>query len=185
MLVCTVGEDTNDFSISEDHPDIIAAMTKVEQQTKSVDSTAEVFIEAFSEGVRMAEEKRREDKNDNRSHGGWIIDGFPLTRSHWSSMIDANLLPDAVLSLENTNKDKNILLKRFCFDKGLPDPTLFNQDEKKTETSKDGNQVYMYMYLQITMYMYSTCITVHVPLPCNTNSMFYCTLNCFSLLPHL
>ena len=68
-------------------------------------------------------------------------------------MIDANLLPDAVISLENTNKDKNLLLKRFCDDKALPDPSL----EKKKETEKEDSQVQLLQlqYRHYT-YMYST-----------------------------
>lgn len=54
--------------------------------------------------------------------GGWIVDGFPITRDQWASMIDANLLPDSVLSLENNSEDKDFLVKRYCQIKGLPDP---------------------------------------------------------------
>ena len=63
------------------------------------------------------------------SHGGWVIDGFPSNRSHWSAMIDAELLPDVVISLENSNKDKDLLMERFCKDNNLPDPSTWEQKE--------------------------------------------------------
>lgn len=47
------------------------------------------------------------------SKGGWVIDGFPLTREQWSSMIDNNVLPDFVVILENEDGDKHILSERF------------------------------------------------------------------------
>ena len=43
-------------------------MKKVERQTKSVEPTAEMFIEAFSVGVKIAEKKRKEDNTDNRRY---------------------------------------------------------------------------------------------------------------------
>ena len=71
-------------------------------------------------------------------YGGWIVDGFPTTREHWSSMIDSHLLPDAVLSLENSD-NKDLLLQRFCISKGLPDPTSMKKES--TEKEKDGEEV--------------------------------------------
>ncbi len=44
-------------------------------------------------------------------------------------MIDAELLPDVVISLENSNKDKDMLMGRFCKDNGLPDPSTWEQKE--------------------------------------------------------
>lgn len=64
-------------------------------------------------------------------HGGWVVDGFPITRSHWTSMIDANVLPDVVISLENASKDKDILLRRFCRERGLSEPLMEEEDKKK------------------------------------------------------
>ena len=58
------------------------------------------------------------------------MDGFPLTKDHWSSMIESKLLPDAVLYLENASEDKDLLLRRMSLDKGLPDPATW---QKKTE----------------------------------------------------
>ena len=73
--------------------------------------------------------------------GGWIVDGFPIARDQWASMIDANLLPDFVLSLENNSEDKDLLVKRYCQIKGLPDPESWpvkpgDDTEKKKEVQK-------------------------------------------------
>lgn len=55
--------------------------------------------------------------------GGWVVDGFPLTREHWTAMFDANLLPDFVLSLEDEGAPGNYLQTRFAQLHGLADPT--------------------------------------------------------------
>lgn len=45
--------------------------------------------------------------------GGWIIDSFPMTRENWTAMIDNELLPDVVVSLEDDEASDDYLLERF------------------------------------------------------------------------
>ena len=70
--------------------------------------------------------------------GGWIVDGFPTLRDHWSIMTDKNILPDFVLSLETDEKD-DLCLKRFCDLKGLPYPKEETTNEA-TETNGEETQ---------------------------------------------
>ena len=51
-----------------------------------------------------------------------MIDGFPLTRENWASMIESNLLPDFVLHFEDSPAPPDYLLKRFTDMHGLPFP---------------------------------------------------------------
>ena len=79
------------------------------------------------------------------SHGGWILDGFPLTREHWTAMIDYQLLPDCVLSLEDESGGKEkeaMLLKRFAAAHDLPDPSTWQQPGKKPaqEAEEEGEE---------------------------------------------
>ena len=77
------------------------------------------------------------------SHGGWVLDGFPLTREHWTAMMDNNLLPDTVLVLEDDSggrEKESMLLKRFTTANDLPDPSTWQQPNKKPtpETGEEG-----------------------------------------------
>ena len=49
-----------------------------------------------------------------------MIDGFPVTRDNWASMIESNLLPDFVLHLEDSHAQPDFLLKRFTDLQGFP-----------------------------------------------------------------
>ena len=51
-----------------------------------------------------------------------MVDGFPLTRENWAAMIEQELLPDFVLSLEDESAPSDYLLTRFTELHGLPDP---------------------------------------------------------------
>ena len=42
------------------------AMNRVEQQTKPLEPSIENYVDALSEGVKMAEARRMEDANDGR-----------------------------------------------------------------------------------------------------------------------
>lgn len=48
----------------------------------------------------------------NCRYGGWVIDGFPLTRESWAAMIENNLLPDFVLYLDDGQLQPDVLHKR-------------------------------------------------------------------------
>ena len=66
-------------------------------------------------------------------YGGWVIDGFPLTRENWAAMIENNLLPDFVLNLEDGSAQPDFLLKRMIELHGLPaDSIVENSVGKET-----------------------------------------------------
>ena len=81
------------------------------------------------------------------------MDGFPLTREHWSAMIEQELQPDFVLSLEEGPGQSNLLLGRFCQLHGLPDPASLKatatpvQEGKEEEGAKEVLVVCMYHML--------------------------------------
>lgn len=52
--------------ITDEHPEIREAMKKVEQQVKLIEPSVEMFAEALSEGIKTAEERRREETSDER-----------------------------------------------------------------------------------------------------------------------
>lgn len=127
--------------MTAEHPDVIKAVNAAIEKASSapLDYTPEMYMEALKEGVDRAEEKQREnDPLGPKSvlcvctyvkhymhcrFGGWVIDGFPETRENWAAMIDNNLLPDFVLSIEDEQAPKDFLLTRFTEMKGLPTPT--------------------------------------------------------------
>ena len=71
-------------------------------------------------------------------YGGWVIDGFPETRENWAAMIESNLLPDFVLSIEDEHAPPDYLLGRFTERKGLPDPAKLKAAVK---TNQEGETV--------------------------------------------
>lgn len=44
------------------------AMKRVEQQAKPTEATVEMFAEALTDGIKMAEEKREQDTSDGRRY---------------------------------------------------------------------------------------------------------------------
>lgn len=77
--------------------------------------------------------------------GGWIVDGFPVIRDQWSAMIDNQLLPDFVISLEEEVTQGDMLLRRFTQQHGLPDPSLYkspvqSEGAPNEATAAEGNQ---------------------------------------------
>ena len=66
-----------------------------------------------------------------------MVDGFPVTRDNWSSMIENDLLPDFVLHIDDSHTQTDYLLKRFTDFHGLPLPA-----DVKIYAKKDDDQVY-------------------------------------------
>lgn len=79
-----------------------------------------------------------------------MVDGFPLTRENWAAMIESDLLPDSVISIETSAAD-DLLLARFTEMKGLPDPASLNAAVKnKEEVASDGEvQVMIISYASL------------------------------------
>eukprot|EP00731_Ephydatia_muelleri_P001091 Em0001g1091a len=133
-------------SVGEDHPDVKKAMDLAESRVRSlpINITQEMFLEAFRTGVQMAE-KQRQSLSDERKFGGWIVDGFPVIRDQWSTMIDNQLLPDFVISLEEEASQGDLLLRRFTQQHGLPDPSLYkapvqSEGALNGASAAEGNQ---------------------------------------------
>lgn len=73
-----------------------------------------------------------------------MIDNFPVTREHWAAMIDAQLLPDSVLALEDDKAEGNneaVMLKRLTDSKGLPDLSTWQQKKSDKEVEEDEEEV--------------------------------------------
>ena len=107
--------------------------------------------------------------------GGWVVDGFPLTRENWAAMIEPKLLPDFVLSLEDEEAPTDYLLTRFAQLRGLPDPATFKPTAKEKKEPAEGEEeegdkgeepekvcaVYYCSYIAC-LHWYSTYINTHV-----------------------
>ena len=63
--------------------------------------------------------------------GGWVVDGFPLSRENWAAMIEHEVLPDTVLTLDDEETPADTLLTRFTQQHGLPHPSAFKQKEEE------------------------------------------------------
>ena len=67
-----------------------------------------------------------------------MVDGFPITRDNWASMIDSDLLPDFVLHIDDSHAEADYLLRRFTNLHGFPLPA-----DIKINTKQDDDQVHM------------------------------------------
>ena len=45
--------------------------------------------------------------------GGWVVDGFPLTREQWSVMLEQQVVPEHVLVLSEPDGKEGALLERI------------------------------------------------------------------------
>ena len=59
------------------------------------------------------------------------MDGFPVNRDQWTSMIEHGVLPDSVVVLDDENTPPDYLLKRFTEQHKLPHPSTFKQTADK------------------------------------------------------
>lgn len=67
-----------------------------------------------------------------------------MTRENWTAMVDNELLPDFVISLEDGAAPDDFLLSRFVKIHNLPLPTTLKTDE--SQNKQDVSEVTRYMY---------------------------------------
>lgn len=70
------------------------------------------------------------------------MDGFPLSRENWAAMIEHEVLPDTVLTLDDEETPADYLLTRFTQQHGLPHPSAFKQKEEDTADKHDQVRTY-------------------------------------------
>ena len=54
--------------------------------------------------------------------GGWVLDGFPLTREQWAGMLEQQLIPDCVICLQDSSDKSIVLAERVAKLKGIEKP---------------------------------------------------------------
>lgn len=55
--------------------------------------------------------------------GGWVLDGFPVTREQWAGMLEHQLIPDCVISLQDNSEKNSMLVQRVSKLKGIEETT--------------------------------------------------------------
>lgn len=79
-----------------------------------------------------------------------MVDGFPQTREQWTAMTESNVLPDSILSLEESEDNAETLLKRFMAAHGLADSQeaqAAKQDKKREKEVIGSNMLTKTMWL--------------------------------------
>ncbi|XP_064400448.1 adenylate kinase 9-like [Halichondria panicea] len=121
--------------VTAENPDVVMAVRVAIEKAQNTprEYTQDMYMEALREGIVKAEEKLRHHNPSGPRFGGWVVDGFPATRENWESMIESNLLPDFVLSIEDEQAPQDFLLARYAKIKGLPDPSTIKALAKPSE----------------------------------------------------
>ena len=52
-----------------------------------------------------------------------MLDGFPVTREQWAGMLQNQLIPDCVISLQDNSEKNSLLVQRVCKVKGIEETT--------------------------------------------------------------
>ena len=90
-------------------------------------------------------------------YGGWVIDGFPVTRDNWASMIENNLLPDFVLHLEDSHTQTDYLLKRFTDLHRFPANVKINAEKDNDQVYRERvNSIHVWMLVPVFPWPYFT-----------------------------
>ena len=102
-----------------------------------------------------------------------MLDGFPQTREQWTAMADSNMLPDTILSLEESEDSADTLLERFMATLGIADPPIHfskeNEDQPGEKQHKEKEKevidinIYLKQYLTLTCTVQVSCSTLN---PC-------------------
>ena len=92
--------------------------------------------------------------------GGWVVDGFPETRENWAAMIESNLLPDSVLSIEDDLAPTDFLLARFAAMNGLPDPSILKVSATQQQQEGEAVRLVYLCFAYLVMYDSRLCVCI-------------------------
>ena len=103
--------------------------------------TMDIYMTALKNGIKEARERTKEVNPGGTRYinvcstlytsllilssrlGGWVLDGFPVTREQWAGMLEHQLIPDCVISLQDNSEKNSMLIQRVCKLKGIQETT--------------------------------------------------------------
>ncbi|XP_030055056.1 adenylate kinase 9 [Microcaecilia unicolor] len=115
--------------VTADHPEVQAMVLEAEIAAGQLPVTLppDAYAEVLKEAFREFKEKTPERFPGAAPIGGWVVDNFPISAEHWTALQDAELIPDTVICLTDTDANAKNLLNRFY---------LQNKDRIDEETLK-------------------------------------------------
>ncbi|XP_071818767.1 adenylate kinase 9-like isoform X4 [Apostichopus japonicus] len=101
--------------VDESHPEVQAAAQQAELDADKMTYTLapEQYVDCLEEAINEVHKEIRKRDPTGPIAGGWIVDNFPLTREHWTVLIDRGLAPDEVVFLKDSSEGMTFLLKRW------------------------------------------------------------------------
>ena len=131
------------LEVGTDHPEVLAAIEEEANNMRIAEFpiTVEMYMTALKEGIKEARDKTKEVNPGETRYikvyayvfdmyglfsdrlGGWVLDGFPVTREQWAGMLEHQLIPDCVISLRDNSEKSSMLVQRVCQLKGIEETT--------------------------------------------------------------
>ncbi|PIK35904.1 putative adenylate kinase 9 [Apostichopus japonicus] len=101
--------------VDESHPEVQAAAQQAELDADKMTYTLapEQYVDCLEEAINEVHKEIRKRDPTGPIAGGWIVDNFPLTREHWTVLIDRGLAPDEVVFMKDSSEGMTFLLKRW------------------------------------------------------------------------
>lgn len=110
----TLGED-GEVTISPDHPEVKASIQQTvdEEEKKQVTLPVSVYAQALDEELKKLQTERLQMDSKGSLLGGWILDNYPETSEQFNAMLEANIVPDLFISLQDNSENFSLLRKRW------------------------------------------------------------------------
>lgn len=132
------GAGSPQLEAGTDHPEVLAAVEEEANNARVAEFpiTVEMYMTALKGGIEEARERTKEINPGGTRYinqvildvypqvlsnrlGGWVLDGFPVTREQWAGMLEHQLIPDCVISLQDNSEKCSMLAERVCQVKGI------------------------------------------------------------------
>nr|XP_013804265.1 PREDICTED: adenylate kinase 9 [Apteryx mantelli mantelli] len=101
--------------ITSDHPEVQAMVEEavVSASESEIVLSPEIYAEVLERAIAELTKKNKDRFPGAPEKGGWVVDNYPLSVDHWSTLSEKGLLPDVVVCLQDTENNGICVLHRL------------------------------------------------------------------------
>uniref|UniRef100_A0A8B9QFZ8 Uncharacterized protein n=1 Tax=Apteryx owenii TaxID=8824 RepID=A0A8B9QFZ8_APTOW len=101
--------------ITSDHPEVQAMVEEavVNASESEIVLSPEIYAEVLERAIAEVKLQNKDRFPGAPEKGGWVVDNYPLSVDHWSTLSEKGLLPDVVVCLQDTENNGICVLHRL------------------------------------------------------------------------
>ena len=107
--------EEGEIVVNAEHPEVLSAIEKAvtEAAKLTVNLPTADYIKVLETELNNLRQERLKNDPTAPNDGGWILDNFPNNSDQLNAMVENNIIPDTLITLQDSSDESNVLMRRW------------------------------------------------------------------------